>query len=162
MGPRDIPPVTDRGQAEDDVELAVLSARAHANDPDVHFSTRIAGAAFMALTHIDAERAKLYVDIIWKSLPEDAQRELLKMKLVEREYMSDFARHYVAEGVEKGKAEGKAEGRAEIILRILRARFGPLPDAIDARVKDACSKELHAVVEEMLTAATLEDALRAL
>ena len=39
------------------------------------------------------------------------------------------------EGKAKGKAEGRAEGKRELVLRLLTARFGPLPPPIVARVR---------------------------
>ena len=71
------------------------------------------------------------------------------------EYQSDFARRYVAQG----KAEGKAEGRMEIVLKLLALRFGPLTGAAQARVRSAQDAQLDAVVEQALTAQTLEEAL---
>jgi hypothetical protein len=63
------------------------------------------------------------------------------------EYQSDFARRYVA------------QGRLELTLELLALRFGPLPDAAQTRVRSAQGAELAAVVERMLTAHTLEEAL---
>jgi hypothetical protein len=74
------------------------------------------------------------------------------------EYQSDFARHYVA----KGMAEGKAEGRVELILKQLALRFGLLTEAIQTRVRSAQDAQLDAVAERVLTAQTLEEALRPL
>jgi hypothetical protein len=67
------------------------------------------------------------------------------------EYQSDFARRYVA--------QGKAEGRMELTLKLLALRFGQLPDATQARVRGAQDAQLDAVVERMLTAQTLQEAL---
>ena len=74
------------------------------------------------------------------------------------EYQSDFARRYYGQG----KAEGKAEGRVEIVLRLLALRFGPLSEAVQARVHRAEEAQLDAVVERVLTAHTLEEALGSL
>jgi len=67
------------------------------------------------------------------------------------EYQSDFARRYVA--------QGKAEGRVELTLKLLALRFGQLPDATLAWVRSAQDAQLDAVVERMLTAQTLQEAL---
>jgi hypothetical protein len=74
------------------------------------------------------------------------------------EYQSDFARRYYGQG----KAEGKAEGRVEIILKLLALRFGLLTEAVPARVHSAQDAQLDAVAERVLTAQTLEEALRPL
>jgi hypothetical protein len=68
------------------------------------------------------------------------------------EYQSDFARRYYG--------QGKAEGRVEIILKLLALRFGLLTEAVQARVRSAQDAPLDAVAERVLTAQTLEGALR--
>jgi hypothetical protein len=94
LGPDNIPVITDLLQAEENVELAVLSAVVHGNDNDVVCAARIAAAAIVASAGLDEDRATLYVDLILKTLSEDAQRALSSMKPVKWEYMSEFARHY--------------------------------------------------------------------
>jgi hypothetical protein len=74
------------------------------------------------------------------------------------EYQSNFARRYIAEG----KAEGRAEGRIEIILQQLTLRFGPLTEAVQARVRGAQDAQLNILAARVLTAQTLEEALREL
>lgn len=63
------------------------------------------------------------------------------------EFQSDFARRYVA------------QGRMETVLRQLALRFGPLTEATQARIRSAQDAHLVAVVERVLTAQTLEEAL---
>jgi hypothetical protein len=74
------------------------------------------------------------------------------------EYQSDFARRYYGQG----KEEGKIEGRLEIIVRQLTARFGPLADRDQARLRNAEEARLDSLAECILTAQTLEEALRPL
>lgn len=178
MGPDNIPVVTDSREAEEDVELAVLSVRAHSNDPNTRLAARIATTAVMALAGIDAERAKMYFDMIERSLTQAVRRELQSMSPVYREYQSDFARHYIAQGRAEGEAQGRAEGQKEgqregqregriecrtaIILRLLALRFGPLTESIQTRVREACSEESESISDSVLMAKTLEEALDAL
>ena len=63
------------------------------------------------------------------------------------EYQSDFARRYVA------------QGRIEIILKMLASRFGPLTEAVHARVRSADSAQIEAIADRMLTAQALEELL---
>jgi len=37
-------------------------------------------------------------------------------------------------GVTKGKAEGRAEGKAEMVLKILRGKFGKVPKEIEKAI----------------------------
>lgn len=65
-----------------------------------------------------------------------------------------------AQGVTEGRAEGRAEGlrvgEAEILLRLLRARFGALPVEVEARVSTADAETLLRWSERVLTAPSVE------
>ncbi len=100
-----------------------------------------------------------YFDLIEITLLENAP-EVFKtaMNALGFEYQGPFARRYVAEG----RAEGRAEARVEIALRLLALRFGPLAEATQARVQRAKGTELDAVIDRLLTARTLEEALEPL
>ena len=152
VGPSNTPAVTDLQDAEENVELAVLSAIEHGQSADVVLAARIASAAIVASAAIDAERSRLYLDLVLISLSKNAP-ELLEatMNSLGYEYQSDFARRYVA--------QGKTEGRVEIVLKQLALRFGPLADAVQARLSSAPDAHLDAVAERILTAQTLEEAL---
>jgi hypothetical protein len=62
-----------------------------------------------------------------------------------------------AEGRAQGKVEGKAEGRAEVVLRLLTARFGPLPPDMAARVRSASSDALDHWALRILDARSLAE-----
>jgi predicted transposase/invertase (TIGR01784 family) len=68
----------------------------------------------------------------------------------------DLAKIVRENALEEGREEGRTEGRAEILLRLLRARFGTLPGSVLARVRQAESEQLDAWAERILTAASLE------
>jgi hypothetical protein len=121
----------------------------------LRFAPRIALAAQLASVDLDDDRAALYCDLILHSLSEAARRAFKNMRAFNYEYQSDFARHYFG----KGKVEGRAEGRAEIVLRLLTVRFGQLDDGTKARICSACSADLDAIAERVLTAQTLQEAL---
>ena len=75
------------------------------------------------------------------------------------EYRSEFARHYIAEGKAEGRAEGRTEAQVKVVLKLLASRFGPLSEAVQARIRTATEAQLDAVVEHVLIAQTLEEAL---
>jgi hypothetical protein len=129
IGPSNIDPVTDLSVAEQNVELAVLSAIEHGKNDDTDLAARIASAAIVASAGIDSERSRLYIDLVLISLSESARRALKSMNSLGFEYQSGFARKYVA--------IGRAEGRAEIVLRQLALRFGPLEQETQERVRAA-------------------------
>lgn len=159
--------ITELEYAEDNVELAVLSAMEHGQSPDIELAARVASVAILASAGIDAERSRLYLDLILISLSEHTQEALRDtMNSLGFEYQSDFARRYVAqgrsEGRSEGRAEGKTEGRLEIVLRLLTLRFGSLTEAVQTRIRGAGDTQLDAVAERLLTVQTLEEALNPL
>ena len=160
VGPSNTPAVTDLREAEGNVELAVLSAIEHGQSADVALAARIASAAIVASAAIDAERSRLYLDLVLISLSKNAP-ELLEatMNSLGYEYQSDFARRYVAQGRAEGRVEGKTEGRVEMVLKLLLLRFGSLTEAVQGRVRSAGDAQIDAVAERLLTAKTLQEAL---
>ena len=155
LGPSGMPDVTDEAVARANPELAVLSAMAHGRDDNIERSTRIAMAAQVATVGLDADRSKLYFDLILNSLSEAARQALNSMDAHTYEYQSDFARHYVAQGV----AQGEATGRAVVIARLLTVRFGPLSAETHSRLREASIADLDAMAERLLVAGTLREAL---
>jgi hypothetical protein len=71
---------------------------------------------------------------------------------------------YVATIAEQLKAEGREQGLAQgqraLVLRLLERRFGPLDEGTRARLDRATVQDLERWAEQLLTAPTLEDALR--
>ncbi|MGH8217134.1 MAG: DUF4351 domain-containing protein [Steroidobacteraceae bacterium] len=169
VGPSGVPQISDEARASEAPELAVLSAMAHGRDPDPLKAARIAHGAHLASLGLDADRGRLYFDLVSNSLSEAARRALQAMDPAKYEYQSEFARRYIrlgreegkAEGMAEGMAEGKAEGRAEILIKLLGLRFGALPPGAEARIRGAGIEELDRLAVRVLTAQTLEDALGA-
>ena len=160
VGPSNTPAVTDLRDAEENVELAVLSAIEHGQSTDVALAASIASAAIVASAAIDAERSRLYLDLVLISLSKSAPEVLeATMNSLGYEYQSDFARRYVAQGRAEGRVEGKTEGRVEMVLKLLLLRFGPLTEAAQGRVRSAGDAQIDAVAERLLTAKTLQEAL---
>jgi hypothetical protein len=158
LRPSGVPEITDESQARSDPELAVLSAMAHGRDVDTNKAVQIALAAQMASLGLDADRSRLYCDLVLFSLTEAARRELQSMDPAKYEFQSDFARKYVA----LGKAEGRAEVQAtlsSIIAKQLTSRFGPLPEEARAKIAAASLTELEAIGERLLNAKTLSEAI---
>ena len=164
IGPSNTPMVTELQDAQENVELAVLSAIEHGQSSDIPLVARIASAAIRASADIDAERSRLYLDLVMISLSPNAREAFeATMNSLGFEYQSDFARRYFgqgkAEGRTEGRTEGRLEGRVELALKLLALRFGQLPDETQTRVRSAQDAQLDAVFERMLTAQTLQEAL---
>ena len=159
LGPSSVPEVIEPTDAHTNPELAVLSAMAHGKDDDTARAARVALAAQSAVVALDADRSKLYFDLIVSSLSEAARHALKSMDAQKYEYQSDFARHYVAEGVTAGRAEGEATGRAAIVARLLTTKFGPLSTDARKRIQSASIAELETMGDRLLSAATLQEVL---
>jgi hypothetical protein len=168
LGPSRVPEVTDEIRAKSDPELAVLSARAHGRDADIDKAVRIASAALAATRDLDDERQRLYFDLVRAALSEAVKESLEAMKPANYEYQSDFARKYFAEGRAAGQVEGRAAGQVEgraagqaaLLLKLLRGKFGPLPESAISRVQSAGLDELDRWSELFLSARSIDDVLR--
>jgi len=141
LGPSGVPEITNEESVIEDPELAVLSAMAHAQDPDTDKSARIALVAYMVSQGLDAERSTLYCDLVLNALPEAARRALQAMDAWKYEYQSEFARRFFGQGKVAGKAEGMAEGRVEIVLKQLTTRYGALSPEANSRVRRVSAAE---------------------
>jgi hypothetical protein len=159
LGPSAVPEVTDIECAMQNPELAVLSAMAHGQRANVERALEIAVAAQKASVGLDADRSRIYLDLIINSLGEAARQALKTMDARTYEYQSDFAREFIALGRAEGKAEGRAEGQAALVSRQLAVRFGPLDLEARTRIQRASTVELEAIGERLLTARTLQEAL---
>lgn len=171
ISPEGVPVVTDAQQAALDPELAVLSVMAHGTAADYNVAVRIALAAQFASVGLDADRSRMYGDLIFNSLTDAARNALMNMNPARYEYQSEFARRYVAEGLQKGIEQGiergieqglergHVEGRAALLIRMLARRFGNVPDALQARIRAASIDDLDAIGDRVLTASTIDEAL---
>jgi predicted transposase YdaD len=59
-------------------------------------------------------------------------------------------------GREEGRLEGRREGEAEMLLRLLRLRFGTVPTEVTTRVTTADPETLLRWSDRVLSASTLE------
>lgn len=95
-------------------------------------------------------------------------RELIQAVVREELEMlkeGSFIQDWIEEALEKGRAEGRGEGEAsgiakgarQLLLDQLRARFGPLPEAVVERVERMEPADCHSVGVRLLTAGSLEE-----
>ena len=61
------------------------------------------------------------------------------------------------EGLEEGRREGRLEGRADTLEKLLRLKFGDLPDAIAQRLRQASDAELDLWSERILFVNSTEE-----
>jgi hypothetical protein len=130
IGPEQIPRLS-RRRARRQPWMAVLSTLAHGNSPG---GIGIARAAIDALRGLPDERAKVCFDLIRASLNEATWCALEnEMQHGKYEYKSDFARHYVGEGLQRGQLQMART----LLLRLANDRFGLSGNALQ-RAVEAC------------------------
>jgi len=125
-----VPIVTDREEAARRPELGVLSAMAHG---ETEAGEMIAAAMLPVIRELDADRSRLYYDLVYNSVNEAARRALEAM-MKNYEYQSPFAKKYVAQGRAEGRTEGRTEEAARALLTVLRARGLAVPDVVRERI----------------------------
>jgi predicted transposase YdaD len=91
-------------------------------------------------------------------LPDEEMISMVERLLEEDEWLLElpYLRRIHAEGRREGHAEGRREGEAEVLLRLLRARFGALPQDVTARLNAADAETLLRWSERILSASTLD------
>ncbi|WP_044238063.1 Yae1 family protein [Chondromyces apiculatus] len=114
VGPAVVPVVTDQALAEQETELAILSAAAHGNGPH---GLEVALAALGALGRYDHEHAAVYFQIVYNALREPLRRALEAL-IMERQTegkatFPPFAQQLIDRGKREGLQEGKREGLQE-------------------------------------------------
>ncbi|WP_437735542.1 hypothetical protein [Sorangium sp. So ce1335] len=153
LGPEGVPVVTNAEQAKAAPEVAVLSAMAHGQGE----AAEAIGAAFLAAAAgLDEERRTMYWDLVLSSLNAAARRTLEAMMKSGYEFQSEFARSYVAKGVEKGRQAGILEAKAQDVLAVLEARGLEVPADVKERV--LASTDLAELDRWIRRAAVISDA----
>ncbi|MEW6756125.1 MAG: Rpn family recombination-promoting nuclease/putative transposase [Candidatus Latescibacterota bacterium] len=62
-----------------------------------------------------------------------------------------------AQGREEGREEGRAEGRQQVLLKLLRAKFGDLPPALEERLGALTADDLDDLAVRLLNARSLAE-----
>jgi hypothetical protein len=147
IGPSNAPVISSSQQAQDNFELAVLSAFGNCRNADRQLAKQIVSTVLEAGNHVEPERAVLYLDELLRFI-EDNAPDLLEDNVKNSlgfEYQSNFARRYVAQGLAEGEAKGRVEGQRELVLKQLQHRFGPLSDLVLTHVRDAQESQLEEI-----------------
>jgi hypothetical protein len=99
------------------------------------------------------ERDSLY-NIVREVVDERRWREVEKMGMTDAQVLVAKGRR---EGRQEGRQEGRREGRTEILLEMLEAKFGPLPQTVAPRISTLSDRDLSALTRKVLTAASLHE-----
>jgi flagellar biosynthesis/type III secretory pathway protein FliH len=178
-GPQSVPKIRSRDAAMRNPELAVLSALAHAHEPD---ALAYAVSATEAMLLLDPESSYLFLDLIFRALRASDARILEQMMQKHHQFASPTMQRLfekgLEEGIEKGKQEGiekgiekgleqgiekgKEEGAlaaiADAILRVLAARNMTVPSDLEQRIR-ACHdmSQLDRWLELAATARSIDE-----
>ena len=167
LGPASVPVVTDPALAEQETELAILSAAAHGNGPN---GLDVALTALGALGRFDREHAAVYFQIVYNALREPMRRAL-EVLIMQRQSegkatFPPFAQQIFDRGMHegelkgelRGKLEGMLAGKRDALLRLLARAGISLAEDDRARI-DACTDTdtLDRWVENVLGAKTSRD-----
>ncbi|GII45863.1 hypothetical protein Psi02_22870 [Planotetraspora silvatica] len=117
--PGRIPLITDPERARACPELAVLSATAHAERPEIGPALQ---AMLAALDTLDEDRAKLYLNYVFAVLPSVARKHLEEIVTTTSHDYEHIASQYLSHWVDQGRQEGRAEGEGAAILAVLETR----------------------------------------
>ena len=60
-------------------------------------------------------------------------------------------------GIEKGRAERLLDGQRLLLRRMVRARFGDVPEALERRIDAADQEALDSLVDLLSTAVSLDE-----
>ena len=150
VGFAELPRVTDRERIRQTPELGVLSVMAHRD---------LAIALVVAPEILEQPEVtrQVYLDLIYRALPDAAGRALKELLMQKYEYQSDIVREYVAQGREEGREEGREQGREEgraegirfAIGELVRAKLGSLPAPYERALLALDVPELTSLVAEV-------------
>lgn len=79
--------------------------------------------------------------------------DLLEIK----DMLTEHSRSWTHQWKMEGLAEGRQEGQAVMLGNLLTRKFGPLPDSVQQRLKNAQPEDLHAWSLALLDANSLDD-----
>jgi len=100
------------------------------------------------------------VHAIVAALPSPEEEEAVKkVRTIADALRDEGAARARAEIEDRVRTESETRGREATVAKLLRLKFGPLPDAVRDRLGRATADELDGVAERLLFASTLEAAL---
>jgi len=123
--------------------------------------------AVRGLTELEAdpEQQLKYLDFIdiYAALDDNERAEYQRDYPDEAQTMSRFAERFhekgKQEGMQQGMQQGMHRGETLVLERLLRLKFGALPDEVQRRIEQASEQTLLAWSERVLTASRLDEVL---
>lgn len=101
---------------------------------------------------VDDPRGDLARDILHELVPGEEERVV---SLIAEQWKTEGFTEGLNQGLTEGEAKGRTEGKADMLLRLLRRRFGTLPLEIEAQVGAADGRQLDDWSDRLLEAGSL-------
>jgi hypothetical protein len=113
LGPSVVPEITDPAKAEEETELAILSAVVHGNGPNGLAVVQAVLGALVELGRFDPEHAAVYFQIVYNVLREPLRRALEVLSMERQSEGKAVFPPFAQKLIERGKLEGLREGELE-------------------------------------------------
>ncbi|MEU9325374.1 hypothetical protein AB0D91_16455 [Streptomyces canus] len=128
-GPDNLPVITDARTAAKNLALAVLSALAHARNPDCDAILEAISSALQELRETDPDTAEYFFDFLEVTLGKTPAGEKWNR-------IMSFVSYFPGRGTVRETAylEGRTEGEAKGILSVLEVRGIPVTDSVRERI----------------------------
>ena len=77
--------------------------------------------------------------------------------LRESPWYQQILKEGIQEGRQEGWQEGRQEGEVQLVLRLLKRRFGALDEGLQQQIQRLSVEQLETLAEELLDFSTLQD-----
>jgi hypothetical protein len=110
----------------------------------------------------DPERQLKYADFIdiYSALDDNERRRYESEHPDEARTVSTYFQQARQEGRQEGRQEDVQKGESLVLLRLLRLKFGEIPDDIRRRIEAADAETLLTWSERILTATSVDEVVR--
>ncbi len=119
--------------------------------------------AVRGLTRLEPklERQLKYLDFIdiYAGLDDNELERYRRQYPEEAEKMTTFAERFRQQGMQQGMQQGVQQGEARVLVRLLKSKFGELPEDRRQQIESADTQTLLEWSERVLTAKSLEEVL---
>jgi hypothetical protein len=134
--------------------------------PDERVDVYAAAVRGLSTLEPDPERQLKYADYIdiYGALDDNErqryERDYPQETQVMTTYLQQVRQECLQEGRQEGRQEGEQRGEARILLRLLRLKFGEIPEDVRRRIEAADADTLLAWSERILSAEGIADIVR--
>jgi len=145
------------------VALALMAkmriARQERAEVKFHCMKRLAG--LRGLSEVQKRVIAYFVDSYLVLSEEEEKMYKSKVRKAAKKGCEDFLdippEQWHVKWEAKGRAEGRAEGRADVLLKLVRKRFGNLSKELETGICALDAENMDALVEDVLDFKTIED-----